>query len=382
MENSLFTIFSKLDDPRDNRGKKHRLIDIIILALYGTLTGFTDFTNMAYFLKKYEKELTDELGLENGVPSHDTFSAVFRVIDVEKFMKLFIEWTKSIVSLKKGDHIAIDGKAVRAATKKIENGNIPYVLNAFLCGAGITLGQKKIDDKTNEITEIPKLLDLIDIEGCVVTIDAIGTQTKIMDKIIEKKGDFCLQLKDNQPDACERVELYFNSLSKSEKKELASFSSVEKDHGRIEKRKYTVCTDDPLIRLVLDNDKWKHVKAIGIAELQRTIGEKTSIERHFHLLSFVPTAEKYGSYARTHWEIENSLHWVLDIHFNEDRCSANSDNAISNLTLLRKMAFNLTKFDPDLAKKTTKKKMIDFMTDISVFKNLIFNVIPNIDELP
>ena len=379
MENSLFVIFEKLEDPRDNRGKKYRLIDVIMLALYGTLMGFEDFTNMAYYLKKRETELVEELGLENGVPSHDTFSAVFRVIDVKKFMKLFIEWTKSLVQLKNGMHVAIDGKAVRAATKKAENGNIPYVLNAFLCGVGITLGQKMIDTKKNETSEIPKLLDLIDIEGCVVTIDAIGTQKVIMDKICEKNGQFCLQLKRNHPEYYDRVQLYFDNLTKDEMEQMSISVSTQKDHGRIEKRKYVVCSDEGIVANLLDNTRWKHVKAIGMAELKRTVNGETTYEKHFHVLSFVSTADTYATYARSHWEIENNLHWVLDIHFNEDRCTANSDNAIANLSLLRKIAFNLTKLDPSMAKKTTKKKMIDFMLDISVFKNMIFNVLPTVD---
>ncbi len=214
MENkkTFFQIFEKLEDPRDNRGRIYPLIDILILALYGVLTGFSDFTNMSYFLKKRESELSEEFGLSEGVPSHDVFSDVFKVIDIEKFMALFVEWTKNLVLTKTGQHIAIDGKAVRAAAKKAENGNIPYVLSAFMCGCGISIGQKEVGEKTNEIPEIPKLLDLIDITDCTVTIDAIGTQKDIMDKIIDKEGHFCLQLKRNQRSAFESVD-FINSGS-------------------------------------------------------------------------------------------------------------------------------------------------------------------------
>lgn len=376
MDSSFFEIFETLEDPRDNRGKKYRLIDVMILAIYGVLIGFEDFTNMAYYLKKIEKELCEKLELESGVPSHDTFSAVFRVIDVKKFMSLFVKWTQNIAEAK-GKHIAIDGKAVRAATKKAENGNVPYVLNAFLCGLGITIGQKEVGAKTNEITEIPNLLDLIEIEDCVVTIDAIGTQEAIMNKIVEKKGHFCLQLKNNQKTAFNDVNLYFESLTDREVSELSTFkSTLSNDHGREEKRKYVILTDEKTIQELLPDNKWKHIKAIGMAELTRTVKDETSIEKHYHVLDFITDAEKYGEYARSHWEIENSLHWVLDIHFNEDRCTANSDNAISNLTLLRKIAFNLTKLDPAMAKKTTKKRMIDFMTDLDLYKHFIYDVIP------
>lgn len=293
-------------------------------------------------------------------------------------MALFVEWTKDLAFAKTGQHVAIDGKAVRAATKKAKNGNIPYVLSAFICGCGISIGQKEVGEKTNEIPEIPKLLDLIDITDCTVTIDAIGTQKEIMDKIIDKGGHFCLQLKKNQRTAFQDVDLFFRDLEENQKKEfkkLSSFVETAKDHGRIEKREYYTFADTEEIKRMLDT-RWVHVKCIGMARLTRTVGDVTTKEVHYHLMDTETPAKKYGELARGHWEIENSLHWVLDIHFNEDASTANSGNAISNLTLLRKIAFNFTKLDSDMKKKTTKQKMIDFMTDIQLFKKLVFNVIP------
>ena len=377
-EKSFFQIFKKLEDPRDNRGKVYPLIDIIILALYGVLIGYEDFSNMSYYLKKREEELKRELGLEVGVPSHDVFSDVFRVLDINRFMELFVEWTKSLVSEKTGKHIAIDGKAVRAATKKAEKGSIPYVISAFLCDQGISIGQKPVGEKTNEIPEIPKLLDLIDIKGSVVTIDAIGTQTEIMNKIIKKKGDFCLQLKKNQRAAFEDVELLFNDLKTNCPKEydaLDLYSETLKGHGRIEKRTYRILTDKETVKATLD-PKWEHVACIGEACLKRTKNGETSEETHYHLLSREMSAEEYGKLARGHWGIENSLHWILDIHFKEDASTANKGNSIANLALLRKIAFNFTKLDEGMKKKTTKKKMIDFMTDLELFKRFVFEIIP------
>ncbi len=378
-EKSFFQIFENMDDPRDNRGKVYPLMDIIILALYGVLVGYEDFTNMSYYLKKREAELKKELGLEVGVPSHDVFSDVFRVLDINRFMELFVEWTKSLISEKTGKHIAVDGKAVRSAAKKAEKGNVPYVLSAFLCGQGISIGQKEVGEKTNEIPEIPKLLEIIDIKDSIVTIDAIGTQTEIMNKIIEKEGDFCLQLKKNQRAAFEDVELFFNDLKADSPKEyeaLDSYTETLKDHGRIEERTYRILTDKANIKEILDS-KWEHVACIGEARLKRTKNDEVSEEIHYHLLSCEMPAEEYGRLARGHWEIENKLHWILDIHFKEDASTANSGNSISNLALLRKIAFNFTKLDEGMKKKTTKKRMIDFMTDMELFKKLVFEVIPN-----
>ena len=382
MERSFFDRFSVLEDPRNEKGRIFPLMDVIILAIYGTLIGFEDFTNMSYYLKKREDELTEGLELSAGIPSHDVFSDVFRMLDIKAFMAQFVEWTKDIVKVKTGKQIAIDGKAVRAATKKAEGGKIPYVLSAFLVGQGISIGQKAVGDKTNEITEIPKLLDLIDVKDCFVTVDAIGTQTKIMDKIIERGGHFCLQLKSNQRTAFESAKLYFEDLETNSPKlweELDCYKEPHiKNHGRIESREYRVMSDPQDIKMMF-GEKWKHVKCVGMAKLVRRIGNDESCETHYHLLDIPVSAEKYASLARGHWGIENSLHWVLDIHFREDSSTANADAATENLALLRKICFNFTKLDPQLAKKTTKKKMIDYMTDLELFKHLIYDVIPSME---
>ena len=375
MEKSFFVIFREMDDPRNDKGKKYPLIDVIILSIYGVLCGFTDFTNMAYYLKKREAELTEKLELEAGVPSHDVFSDVFRVMDVEKFMGLFVEWVQQIVYRKGGKHIAIDGKAVRAATKKALDGKIPYVVSAFMCECGLSIGQKAVGDKTNEITEIPKLLDLIDITGCTITIDAIGTQTAIMDKIVEKKGHYCLQLKLNQRAAYEGVKLYFDDQLAHGCRKLESYTEMSKDHGRIENRTYYVLQDEKDVQAIVP-DGWNNVRCLGMAILERDVDGKKSRDVHFHVMDETKGAEEYADLARGHWRIENSLHWVLDIHFGEDRSTARGDNAISNLTLLRKIAFNLVKLVPSEEKKTTKKRIIDFMTDVDLFWVLVHEAIP------
>lgn len=382
MERSFFSIFKDMDDPRNEKGRVYPLMDVVILALYGVLIGFEDFSNMSYYLKKHEEELTEKLELAAGVPSHDVFSDVFRALDVEAFMQRFVVWTREIAYRKTGHHIAIDGKAVRAAAKKAEKGNIPYVVSAFMCGCGLSIGQKEVGEKTNEIPEIPRLLDLIDITDCFVTIDAIGTQTEVMEKIRKKRGHFCLQLKKNQKNAFEDVELFFEDMKENgngEFEEMDYFMQEEKGYGRIEKREYRICTEREEIKRVLDN-KWEYVECIGMAVLTRRMGDTVSVETHYHLLDTVVSAEKYGSLAREHWEIENGLHWVLDIHFKEDWSTANTGNALANLALLRKTAFNFTKLDASMAKKTTRKRMIDFMTDIDLFKRLVYEVIPDSAE--
>ena len=380
MDRSFFDIFSTLEDPRNDKGKKYPLMAVLILAIYGTLIGFEDFTNMSYYLKKREAELAKELKLTAGVPSHDVFSDVFRAIDIEAFMRLFVDWTKTLVAFKTGKHIAIDGKAVRAAAKKSKGRRAPYIISAFMAGCGISIGQKMVGNKSCEINEIPSLLNLINIKDCFVTIDAIGTQTTIMQKIMDKGGHFCLQLKSNHPAPFEAVQLYFSDLENNQKQDfyqLECFRSIiSKDHGRIEEREYRVLTDLNVIQSIL-GDKWIFVKCIGMARLTRVIGGAESKETHYHLLDEIVTAEKYANLARGHWAIENNLHWILDIHFHEDQSTANSDHAIENLALLRKIAFNFSKLDPRVNIKSIKKRMIDYMTDIELFKRIIFEAIPN-----
>ena len=379
MERSFITIFEELEEPRNEKGLKYPLLDVILLAIYGILCGFTDFTNMAYYLKKRETELTEVLELEKGVPSHDVFSDVFRLLDIEKFMKLFVEWIKEAAYQKNGGHIAIDGKAVVAATKKAVKGNIPYVISAFMCDCGLSIGQKEVGAKTNEITEIPKLLDLIDIKGCTVTIDAIGTQTAIMDKITEKGGHYCLQLKKNQPNAFEAVKLYFEDMSMIEEERKDSYEEKRKDHGRIERRQYITVNDEEDIKHIVPRG-WESVKCLGMAILEREQpGSEKTRERHYHVMDEAVSADRYVQLVRGHWGIENSLHWVLDIHFGEDRSTAREDNSISNIALLRKIAFNMAKMMPSEKKKTTKKRIIDFMTEPELFKKMVYEDIPKMD---
>lgn len=235
---SLFNHFEILEDPRDNRGKRHELINILIMTIYGILCGYTDFSNLADFLKVHEEYFINLLSLENGTPSHDTLSNVFSIIDSKKFMNLFIEWIKEIVGTK-GLHLSIDGKAIKSARDKINGGNTPYIVSAFLSDIGISIGQVKVDDKSNEITAIPELLDLIDIKGKIITIDAIGTQEDITNKIVKLKGNYILKVKNNQKDLRDDIKTYFDLGLKRDDVNIAiGETDWEKDHGRFEKRKY------------------------------------------------------------------------------------------------------------------------------------------------
>lgn len=399
---------SKIDDPRKEKGKRHQLIHILILTIIGILRGFSDFDNMVDDLKYDEQELSEKLGMKHGIPSHDTFSRVFRIIDAKAFMKAFIDWSYSMTVLN-GNHVAFDGKAVRAACAKVESENMPYIVNSYVCEKGIVLGQLLIDKKTNEIKGIPELMELLDLEGCTVTIDAIGCQKSICDLLKKKKASFVLPVKENQKLMHEALQLYIQDSYdewKHEEEQVAKVREKGKktegynlylpmhkkmdvwhdvdpkaEHGREPgDRLYVVMND----LSVIDRKEWPHVKAVGMTVRKRTViqrknGEdisETSTEVNTWILSKEMSAKEFGKIVRGHWGIENTLHYVLDQSFNEDRCTARKDNALENLAQMRKICYNFMKLDPAVQGKSKTKIFTYYRRNIDEVIKLIFFEIP------
>ena len=373
---TLLNHFEVLEDPRDIRGKKHELKNILLLTIYGTLCGYTDFVNMVDFLMLHEDYFSDLLDLKYGIPSHDTFSRVFSIINPNEFMNLFINWIKEITN-QKGLHVAIDGKAIKSARDKVNNGNIPYILSGFLCDVGISIGQIKVDDKSNEITAIPNLLDLIDIKGKFITIDAIGTQEEIANKIVyEKKAAYILKVKDNQKDLKDDIKTYFDLELKRDSIEIDILeTSFEKNHGRIEKRTYYISYNTECIH---NKEKWKSVKAIGRMDVYREENGKITTTKNYYILSQQFPTETFKNITRAHWNIECSLHWRLDVILDEGHSTNKKDNSIDNLAIIRKIVFNLARLDSSMGNLTLKKKLTRYSFDFKNIENLLFNVIPAI----
>ena len=371
---SLFNHFEILEDPRDIRGKKHELSNIIVMTIYGILCGYTDFTNLADFLKVHEDYFINLLNLENGTPSHDTLSNVFRSIDSKKFMDLFIKWIKEVIG-SKGYHISIDGKAIKSARDKINGANTPYIVSAFLSDIGLSIGQVKVDDKSNEITAIPELIELLDIKDKIITIDAIGTQEEICNLIISKKGQYILKVKDNQQELKDDIKTYFEFGLQEDNSDIAIFeTNYEKDHGRIEKRTYYLSYD---VSCIHDKDKWKTVKAIGRMDVYREENGKITNTINYYILSHKLDFDTFIRVNREHWNIECSLHWRLDVILDEDHSRNRMDNSIENLSIIRKIIFNLARLDTSMGDKLTlKQKMTRYTSDFKNIENLIFCVIP------
>lgn len=371
--------FSDLVDSRDNRGLRHTLVDIVVMSIYAVLCGYTDAENMAFFMKLQEPYFSKMLDLKYGVPSADTLLRVFAIIEPEKFMQMFYQWIRDVLSaIQKNNeselqHIAIDGKAVRAAA--VKGGNIPYIISAYLENYGLSIGQLKVGEKTNEIKEIPKLLKELDITDCVITIDAIGCQKQIAKQIIDQKGHYCLAVKTNQAILYEEIKEYFSYAEKEEAKKLSTYETLEKNHGRIEKRKYWISSE---IGYLTGKEKWKNLKTIGKVESIREMDEKRSFETRYYILDQEMTAEEMSRIVRGHWGIENNLHWVLDVHFREDACKIKAEKAMQNLSLIRKICYNLMKLDKrfDKKKKMTYKKMSMLYTyHLEYVQELIFEKI-------
>ena len=373
---SLFERFEVLKDPRDIRGKKYKLIDILIMTIYGLLFGLKDFVNIADYMKLNEDYFTKLLDLKNGTPSHDCLSDIYAKIDSKKFMELFIEWTKEIVNDKTGKKISIDGKAVRSATDKINNGNIPYIVSAFIGELGLSIGQVKVDDKSNEITAIPELLDLIDINGATITIDAIGTQYEIANKIVSKGGHYALKVKKNQPELLKNIKTQFKSYNNLYGNNKVQYKkTIDKDHGRGEIREYFLIYDTNKIK---DKIKWKTVKALLYVKVQREEKDELKVTNNYYILDDQIDIEEAEKVVRDHWSIECGLHWKLDVILDEDHSRNREGNSINNLAILRKIIFNLATLDNSFGKITLTKKLTRYKINCKNIEKLIFDVIPSI----
>lgn len=314
MEMKLY--FSDLTDNRDNRGLRHNLSNIIVMSIYAVLCGYTDAENMAFFINLQGPYFSKMLDLKFGVPSADTLLRVFAMIETETFMRMCYHWSRDVLSTiqkhkeLEPQRIAIDGKAIRAAAVKGEN--VPYIISAYLENYGLSIGQLKVGEKTNKITEIPKLLKELDITACVITIDARGCQKQIAKQIVEQKEHDCIAVKINQAVLYEEIKDYFSYAEKEEPEKLSTYETIEKNHGRIEKRNYLIT---PEIDYLTGKENWKSITAIGKMESMREINGKRSLETRYYIMDQEMTSEEMSHIVRGHWEIENNLHWVLDGYF-------------------------------------------------------------------
>lgn len=322
--------FKDLEDKRVERTKRHKLIDIVTIAICAVICGVDSWVLMEAYGKKKEKWLKQFLELPNGIPSHDTFARVFARIDPQQFQNCFLSWIKSINKITEGEVIAIDGKTLRHSYDKGKDKGAIHMVSAWATSNKLVLGQCKVEEKSNEITAIPELIKVLDIAGCLVTIDAMGCQKEIVKSIAEKSGEYIIALKKNQGNLYKNVEEIFKeAISKGfEGFKYSEFHTKEDKHGREEIRHYLMLSD---IEERIDTDKkWVNLQSVGMVEYIRKVNGKTKVETGYYISSLTNNAKLLGESVRTHWGIENSLHWVLDVAFREDDCRIRKDNAPQN----------------------------------------------------
>lgn len=345
----LVECFEGLPDPRVDRTRAHNFIDILVIGLCSALVGGESFSDMERFGRLREDWLRGFLELPGGIPSHDTFNRVFSALDPHAFMECFGQWVRGICPNMSDEVVAIDGKALRRAVN--EGGTIPYVVSAWASTNGLVLGQRKVDEKSNEITAVPLLLDALKLKGAIVTLDAMGCQKDIAARIIGKHADYVLALKGNHATVHLEVKEFLDQAvppcatvcaDTADARKMDFHQTIEKAHGRVETRRYWQSTD---IDWFEDKALWKGLKSFGMVESIRTVKGKSTIERRYYLSSLPLDARRFAKAARGHWGVENGLHWSLDVTFREDDNRARTRNAAQNLAILRRLALNLLKKD-------------------------------------
>jgi predicted transposase YbfD/YdcC len=354
---SLIACFRDIPDPRVERTKRHNLIDVLVISICTLLCGGETFNDMEDFGKAKRDWFATFLELPGGIPKHDTFNRIFAALDPQRFLDCFLRWTQSLRTAVAEEIIAMDGKALRRALDQGQT--LPYIVSAWAVEDGLVLGQLKVADKSNEITAVPELLRVLDVRGCTVTTDAMGCQKKIAKQIIDSGADYVLALKGNHETVHEEVKTYLDdaisrqaadgSASGSVIPELVTTETVEKNHGRLETRRYW---QSETIGWFADLAKWEGLRSVGVVEATREIKGKISTERRYFLSSLSCDISRFAKAVRGHWGVENKVHWHMDVSFGEDQSRARTGHAAENLATLRRLALNLLK------RETTKKRGI------------------------
>jgi len=340
---TLFDSLSVIRDPRIDRHKRHSLIDILVIALCASICGAEGWEDIEEFGESKHEWFATFLELANGIPSHDTFRRVFLLLDAEEVKVSYLEWIRGAVSLSKGQLVNIDGKKLRGSKNPAGGREALTIVSAWASEQSVVLGQVKCAEKSNEITAIPELLKLLDLAGCIVTIDAMGCQKAIVAEIAESQADYVISLKGNQGTLHREVKEYLDWGERIGFSEIAVdyAETLEKGHGRIERRRCWVSEE---INWLSESADWKKLKSVVMVESEREIinGAKTT-ERRYFISSLEANAANALRAVRGHWAIENELHWCLDIGFREDECRTRSGHAAENLSTVRHLGLNLLK---------------------------------------
>ena len=345
LPSSLAAHFADLPDPRVERTRQHSLLDILTIAIVAVICGAEGWEDMEEFGESKHEWLATFLSLKNGIPCADTFRRVFAALNPDRFQNCFRNWIDTLAGSMAGKVVAVDGKTLRGSFDSAAKQSPLHMVHAWVADQHLLLGQQATEEKSNEITAIPRLLALLDLAGAVVTIDAMGCQKKIAETIVKQNADYVLALKGNQGTLHQEVVDFFADAvnDPSEATPLSYCETTDGDHGRIEVRRVWSTTD---VDWFADKSEWTNLNSLIMVESERTVGDKTSIEQR-HYISSVKGHDSaaLAKIIRSHWSVENHLHWTLDVAFNEDACRIRKDNGPENFSLLRRIALVLLKRD-------------------------------------
>ncbi len=339
----LAGVFVGLRDPRQAKKVEHDLVEMLVVAVCAVLVGADDFVEIEEWANEKVDWLRQYLKLANGIPSHDTFGRVFAALDAEAFAAAFRRWVSGLLpALGRDEVVAIDGKTSRRSGKI--DATPLHLVSAFAAGAGLVLGQRATAEKSNEKTAIPELLSTLALEGCIVTIDAMGTQPNIAQAIRDRGADYILSVKDNQPKLADSVQDFFVAFQTAPDKTPHRFDEVvEKDHGRLEVRR---CYAFDQIDCLHAPERWPDVKSFAVIASERTIKGKTTLGHRLYITSLPANAVRLNRAVRQHWRVENSLHWCMDVVFGDDQMRTRTGHAAHNFAVLRHIALNLIRLAP------------------------------------
>lgn len=371
---SLEACFSDLPDPRVQGRCDHKLMDILIIAVCAALCGADSWVGVETVARAKEAWFRQYLKLENGIPSHDTFGDVFAKIESEAFQSRFMRWVESVFRVTKGQVVALDGKTLRGSHKREAGKEAIHLVNAWAVNNGLVLGQRKVDGKTNEITAIPELLRLLNVSGCIVTIDAMGCQKDIAQTIRDEKADYVLRVKDNQSNLKQDLEDWFayGDSQHFDGMQMDFHQTTHKTNGRIEIRRCWAVSDPLAFEHIRHYDGWTDLHSIVRIQRERRLGEQLTRETAYYISSLPADAARLLEATQHHWAIENSFHWVMDVTFAEDHSRIRNEDSAANMAVLRSIALNLLKHDT--SKSSLRQKRFRAAMDNDFLLHLLTQV--------